>query len=77
MPSAAVLAIMMASAAVSAVAANVNSPSETAESDLHTHNVTQEDEYDDHQTDISEELEYQIYEIDDPRWDHLTMRTAN
>ena len=76
MPSVAVLAIMMASAAVCAVAANVNSPSETAESDLHTHNVTQEDEYDDHQTDISEELEYQIYEIDDPRWDHLTMRTA-
>ena len=76
MPSAAVLAIIMASAVVCALAANVNSSSETAESDLHIHNVTQEDEYDDHQ-DITEELEYQIYEIDDPRWDHLTMRTAN
>ena len=76
MPSAAVLALMLASAVVCALAANGNSSSETADSDLRIHNVTEEDEYDDHQNDISEELEYQIYEIDDPRWDILIMRTA-
>ena len=74
MPSAALLAVTLAAAAasVSVVAANVNSSSETAESQTiesgdQIYNVSENyDAYDDRHNDVSEEVEYEIYEIDDP-----------